>query len=207
MIRAIALLSLLAMLVLVLYVPSVHAPGEILQTLRQEHEATARLRGLAHADQQLERAMRLQSDAARSSPLPHVQPTARSPGINGAIAAEMVSVNRRLFDNAYVRSVEAVLLLASYRLVGLLTWLPWLAPLALAAALDGRWVRIVKAREFGHHNPELFAVWCCLLILSTCGSVVALVVPVALHPLALLAAAVSAAGLVGLGVASFHRRA
>lgn len=206
MIRAIAIVSLLAMLVLVLYVPSVHAPGEILQTLRQEHAANARLRGLEHADQQLERAMRLQSDAARSSPLPNAQPTARSPGINGAIAAEMVSVNRRLFDNAYVRSVDAVLLLASYRLVGLQAWLPWLGPLALASALDGCWVRIVKAREFGHHDPELFAVWCCLQILVGCGSVVALVVPLELHPIALPGAAIVVAGLLGLSVASFHQR-
>ena len=207
MIRAIAIVSLLAMLVLVLYVPSVHAPSEILRTLRQEHAANARLRGLAHADQQLERAMRLQSDAAQSSPLPSAHPTARSPGINGAIAEEMISVNRRLFDNAYVRSVDAVLLLASYRLVGLLAWLPWLAPLALAAALDGGWVRIIKAREFGHHDPELFAVWCCLLILVGCGSVVGLVVPVVVHPLVWAGAIVAVAALVGLGVGSFHRRA
>lgn len=207
MIRAIAILSLLAMLLLVLYMPSIHAPAEILQTLRQEHLANAQLRGPEHADRQLERAMRLQSDAARSSPLPNAQRLPRSPGINGAIASEMVSVNQRLFDNAYVRSVDAVLLLASYRLVGLLAWLPWLAPLALATVLDGVWVRIIKAKEFLHHDPELFAVWCCLLILIGCGSVVALVVPVALHPLALPSASVAVVGLIGLSVASFHRRA
>lgn len=207
MIRAVAVLSLLAMLVLVLYVPSVRSPAELLQVLRDEHQGTVALSGADAADQRLTRALRLQSDAAKASPLPAVASQPPAPGIHGAIASEMASVNRRMFDNAYTHSVDALLLLASYRLVGLISWLPWILPLALAATVDGAWVRVIKSKEFSHHNPELFALWCCLLILLCCSAVVALAMPMVLHPLLLPLVPAVASILLGLSIASFHRRA
>jgi hypothetical protein len=93
------------------------------------------------------------------------------------------------------------------RVAGLLQWLPWLLPLAVAAALDGALVRVIKAKEFRQHDPELFALWCSLLIVTACGTVIACVLPVPLHPVTMAVVPVGMAGLLGLAVASFHRRA
>ncbi|KQP23363.1 DUF4400 domain-containing protein [Pseudorhodoferax sp. Leaf267] len=207
MIRGVSIVSLLAVLSLVLYVPAIHGPADILQVLRQEHGRTAALWGEERAGRQLDQALRLQTGAADASPLPRAVAAPPQTGVDRAVATEMGVVTQRLFANRYMRSVDAILLLASYRLAGLWAWLPWLLPVALAATADGALRRQIKAREFLHHDPELFALWCCLLILLGCATVVALVLPVALHPLALALAPLAMALLTGLAVASFHRRA
>src|SRR3990167_3566546 len=134
MIRAVAVVSLVLLLVLVLYVPAAHPPERFLGQLRSEHEAAVAFWGPEPAYRMLDRAMRLQSGAAEASPLPAARDMPRTPGINGAVAIEMASVNQRLFNNAYFRSVDALLMLASYRLSSLLEWLPWLLPLVVLAA-------------------------------------------------------------------------
>ena len=119
----------------------------------------------------------------------------------------MASVNQRLFNNAYFRSVDALLMLASYRLSVLLQWLPWLLPLVLVAGTDGALVRVIRSKEFLQHDPELFAVWCSLLIITLCAMVIAFVLPVSMHPMALAGFPVAVAVLLGLAIAHFHRRA
>ena len=83
----------------------------------------------------------------------------RTAGIDGAVAHEMASVNKRLFNNAYFRSIDALLLLASFRLATLLEWLPWLLAFAAAVMIDGYFVRLIKSKEFLQHDPEIFALW------------------------------------------------
>lgn len=79
--------------------------------------------------------------------------------------------------------------------------------------------RIVNTQEFLHHDPELFAVWCSLAIVTACGMTVGLVAPIVLHPLsygmAIVVlhplsygmAIVVLSALLGFPVANFHRRA
>ena len=123
------------------------------------------------------------------------------------MAHEMASVNQRLFNNPYFRSVDALLLLGSYRLATLIEWLPWLAAFALAALLDGGFVRIIKAKEFVQHDPEMFALYACLAIVAMCATVVGFVVPVTVHPLVLPCVLLGVSVLVGRAVGCFHRRA
>ncbi|WP_038213989.1 DUF4400 domain-containing protein [Xenophilus azovorans] len=207
MIRAVAVVSLLSLLVLVLYVPAAHPPERFLMQLRSEHDAAVEFWGRQPAHRVLDRAMRMQAGAAEASPIPTVRDMPAASGVNSAVAIEMASVNQRLFNNAYFRSVDALLMLASYRLSSLLEWLPWLLPLVLVAAIDGALVRIVRAQEFLHHDPEMFAVWCSLLIMASCATVVAFVLPLGLHPASLAAFPVAVAVLLGLAIANFHRRA
>ncbi|PND33854.1 hypothetical protein C1I89_06240 [Achromobacter pulmonis] len=207
MIRGASIVSLVAMLVLVLYVPSAHPPERFLEQLRGEHEAAVAFWGAEPAYRMLDRAMQMQSGAASASPIPTARDMPRSAGLNGAVSSEMASVNQRLFNNAYFRSVDALLMLASYRLSALLQWLPWLLPLALVAGIDGGLVRVIRSKEFLQHDPEMFAVWCSLLIISVCATVIACVVPVELHPATMAAAPIVVALLLGRAVANFHRRA
>ncbi|CAM3386190.1 DUF4400 domain-containing protein [Paracidovorax anthurii] len=207
MIRAVAVASLALLLVLVLYVPSAHPPERFLEQLRHEHDAAVRFWGPEPAYRMLERSIAMQSNAADVSPVPAVRDMPRTPGVPGAVATEMASVNQRLFNNPYFRSVDALLMLASYRLSGLLEWLPWLMPMGCAAGLDGALSRVIRAKEFLQHDPEMFALWAALLIIAACGAVIAMVLPVVLHPATLAGFPIAMAVMLGRAITHFHRRA
>lgn len=206
MIRAVAIVCLVVLLVLVLYVPSAHPPERFLSQLRSEHAAAIEFWGPESAHRMLDRAISMQSGAADVSPIPAARDMPRTPGIDGAVAAEMSSVNQRLFNNPYFRSVDALLMLASYRLANLLEWLPWLLPLVLVACIDGALERVVRSTEFRQHDPEMFAVCSALLIIAACTCVVTFVLPVQLHPATLAAFPIAVAVLLDRAIANFHRR-
>lgn len=206
MIRAVAVLSLLVLLVLVLYVPSAHPPERFLAQLRAEHEAVAAYWGIEPATRMLDRTLRMQETTARVTPVPAAHDAPSTAGVNGAVAREMSSVNQRLFNNGYFRSVDALLLLASYRLATLLEWLPWLAVFFVVAVADGGFARVIKAKEFLQHDPEMFALYVSLGIVTLCATVIGFVLPVALPPLLLPCAPLVVGVLAGLALGCFHRR-
>jgi hypothetical protein len=205
MIRAVAVLSLLALLVLVLYVPSAHPPERFLAQLRSEHEAATAYWGAEPATRMLDRAMRMQGDSrGHTDSRRGMRPERR---VSMAPSPpEMASVNQRLFNNAYFRAVDALLMLASYRLSTLLEWLPWLAVFVLAAVVDGELARLIKAKEFLQHDPEMFALYASLGIVILCATVIGFVLPVTLHPLLLPCVPLVVGVLTGLAVGCFHRR-
>lgn len=206
MIRATAVVSLVILLILVLYIPSAHPPQHFVAQIRIEHEATAALWGIDSATRILARAVRMQDATADVTPIPKTSDAPSTTGVNNAAAQEMTSVNQRLFNNPYFRSIDALLLLGSYRLATLLEWLPWLAAFTVAAVADGWFVRLIKAKEFVQHDPEMFALYACLAIITMCGAVVGFVVPITLHPLLLTCVPLVVSVLVGRAVGCFHRR-
>ena len=207
MIRVVTVVSLLSLLVLVLYLPSAHPPERFLTQLRTEHQATAAFWGETPALRILSRALGMQDAARQATPVPSAADAPPSSALGGAVAHEMASVNQRLFDNAYFRSIDALVLLAAFRLSTLLEWLPWLAAFALAVLVDGGIVRLIKSKEFRQHDPELFALFACLAIAVACATVVGFVIPLTLHPLVMPAVPIAIGVLVSRALASFHRRA
>ena len=207
MIRAVAIVSLLGLLVLVLWLPSAHPPERFLAQLRMEHAATASYWGKDSAARMLARALTMQGTARDAAPLPSPASSPSTSAVDSAVAHEMASVNRRLFDNAYFRAIDALLLLAMFRLALLAEWLPWLLAFTAATLVDGYIVRAVKAKEFRHHDPEVFALAICGAIVVACGAMVAFVVPITLHPAVLPLLPLTASLMLGLALASFHRRA
>ncbi len=206
MIRAVTVGSLLGLLLLVLYLPSAHRPERFLAHLREEHRSIAQFWGDAPAQRILTRAIGMQDSARSAAPLPSAADAPDAGAVTSAVAAEMANVNRRLFDNAYFRSIDALLLLAAYRLATLLQWLPWLLTFAFAALADGYVVRLIKAKEFRQHDPEVYAIHACAAIVTICAAVVGLVVPVTLHPLVMPCVPLLVSVLAGRAVGSFHRR-
>lgn len=178
MIRAIAVTSLVTLLILVLYLPSAHPPERFLAQLRAEHAASISFWGPEAATRILNRALRLQGDTAQITPLPKPNATP-----DNATAQEMSAMNRRLFNNPYFRSIDALLLLASYRAAVLLEWLPWLAGLIAVMVIDASLQRRIKAKEFRQHDPELFALYAGLGIFTACAIVLACAAPVTWHPM------------------------
>lgn len=204
MIRSIALISLVTLVILVLYIPSANPPERFLNQLKIEHAMANDSWGEAAATRILNRALRLQGDTADITPLP----TLSSRGdVASATAEEMTSMNRRLFNNGYFRSIDALLLLASYRAAMLLEWLPWLFGLIGVMVVDASLQRLIRAKEFRQHNPEVFAVYAGLGILSACTTVLACTAPVTWHPmvLPLLPLVVGFCGSRAWG--HYHRRA
>lgn len=180
MIRAIAVTSLVILLVLVLYLPSAYPPERFVAQLRAEHAQAIRFWGTEAATRLLSRALRLQGDTLQITP----PTTARSTPSQRA-AVEMNALNKRLFNNPYFRSVDALLLLASYRAAGLFEWLKWLSVLIGVMIIDAHLQRLIKAKEFRQHNPELFALYAGLGIFTLCTTVLACAVPFNVSPLVL----------------------
>ena len=127
-------------------------------------------------------------------------------GVDKAVATEMAQVNRRLFNSPYFRSIDALLALASYRLAALLQWLPPCWVLALALVIDAFLERVAKAKEFRQHDPEMFALYVSIAILTLCASLLAMVWPWTLHPLAWAAVPVVVAVVLSRAISHFHRR-
>jgi hypothetical protein len=205
-IRVVAVVSLLCLLVLVLYLPSAHPPERFMAQLRTEHQATVTFWGEAPALRILARALGMQDVARQATPVPSAAAAPPAGAVDGAVAQEMASVSQRLFNNAYFRSIDALVLLAAFRLSTLLEWLPWLAAFAAAVLFDGVIVRLIKAKEFRQHDPELFALYACLAIVTACATVVGLVVPVTLHPLVMPGVPLLISVMASRAVGSFHRR-
>ncbi len=207
MIRAVAVLSLLTVLVLVLYIPSANPPERFLAQLHAEHEIAAVYWGVEPAARMLERAVSMQETAATVTPIPAAKDAPSTSNVNGVVSREMSAVNQRLFNNVYFRAVDAQLLLASYRLSTLLEWLPWLSLFILAALADGGFGRLIKAKEFVQHDPEMFALYASLGIMVLCAMTVACVLPVTLHPLLLPCTPLVVGALAGRALGCFHRQA
>lgn len=207
MIRATSVLSLVILLILVLYIPSAHPPQRFVTQIRIEHEATIAFWGADPATRIMARAVRMQDAAADATPIPKASDAPSTMGVNNAVANEMTSVNQRLFNNPYFRSVDALLLLGSYRLATLLEWLPWLVAFTLATVADGWFVRLIKAKEFVQHDPEMFAVYACLVIITMCATMVGFAMPVTLHPTVLPCVPLVISVLIGRALGCFHRRA
>lgn len=207
MIRIVAVVSLLCLLALVLYLPSVHPAQRFLAQLRAEHDTMTAFWGDAPASRILSRALSMQDSARKATPVPSASDAPSASALDSAVTQEMTSLNQRLFNNAYFRSIDALVLLASYRLSTLLEWLPWLAAFCVAALVDGGVARLTKSLEFRHHDPELFAVFSCLAIVAGCAAVLGFVIPVTLHPLAMPSVPLLMSVLMGRALANFHRRA
>lgn len=206
MIRAAAITSLTALLLLVLYLPSAHPPEHFVQHLRIEHELIAAFWSPRHAQRILERTLDAQAATQPLSPVPTTGSAPQPPGVDSAVAREMATVNMRLFNSPYFRAIDALLLLATYRFFTLLEWLPWLLVFGIATVVDGAALRAIRAKQFAHHDPEIFALCASGAIVLGCATVVGFVVPATLPAALLPAVAVAITLLIGRALGHFHRR-
>jgi len=206
MIRVVSIVSLLCLLVLVLYLPSTHSPDWFVELMRQEQQLIERSWGQKAAFRILSRALAMADSAQQVSPVPTPSKALPVDAVGGAVAIEMASVNQRLFNSAYFRSIDALLLLSALRLSTLVEWLPWLLAFSAGCAIDGALMRRVKAKEFRQHDPEWFAAHASLGILTICTTIIGFVLPQVLHPLVMPCAPVLLSVFVGRALACFHLR-
>jgi hypothetical protein len=203
MIRATAIASLVVALVLALYLPSAHPPSRFLAHLKADHVAAAKLWGMERAGQMLDGALTTLESAPRQPP---GLATSSNGALDTAVSKEMSTVGQRLFDNAYVRSIEALLAMSLFRIGLIVHSLPWLVHFIAATLMDGQLSRLRKAREFRQHDPERFAIAMTGTIVVACGTFTALLMPLDVPVLVWAAAPLVAAWLFAGALACFHYR-
>jgi len=206
MIRIVAVASLTTLLLLVLYLPSAHPPERFMRQVREEHQRSIEVWGRGTSERILERMLSMQAQSLMVSPVPTPASAPRTAQLDRAVGREMAQVNQRLFNSPYFRSIDALLVLATYRLAALAEWLPRCAALALALLADAFMERAIKSREFRQHDPEMFALYASLAIFLLCACMLALAWPWTPHPATWAAVPVGVSLLMSRAVAHFHRR-
>lgn len=205
MARIIAVAVATLLTILVLYLPSAHPPSRFIEQITSEHGMNQAFWGERGASRILERMFSMQAETGAVAPAVAAPLPPQPADVNAAVLNEVARLTDRLFGSDYVRGIDALLLLAMYRLASLIEWLPILFLFAGIAWFDGLMMRRVRSHEFVGHDPRLFGVLRISMILVMGITIVWFVVPVTVHPLALGSAPATAIILGALAIANFHR--
>ncbi len=184
MIRLVCLGALSLLLIFVLYLPAAHPPERFIAQIRREHDLQTAFWGLERASRFLQETIEMSQTMVDLIP-PTLWNDPQGGQASRAVSQEMAHVKERFFGNAYFRSIDALVLLATYRVAAVRTWLEVETPFAAVLLLDGLLVRTVRAKELKPHDPERVAVHACLCVLLLCATVVAFVVPIAITPVSM----------------------
>jgi len=198
--------ALCAVLIYGLYLPSSNPPERFLQQIRAEHELNAAFWGEDDALRIMERSLSLYARQGELAPAAFAStPSVPITEVNAAVANQMSDVVQRLFHNSYGQGFDAVVLLATYRFAGLMHWLPWVAGFVAIVCLDGYLVRIIRSKEFLEHSPMHFALCAMGATLALALTLLLLVIPHSIHPLALACAPLALGTLIARAISHFHR--
>jgi hypothetical protein len=198
--RAAALLAA-TVVVLWLTAPALVSPASVAAAIRSEDSLHSALLGQVAGQGILARALRWlgQADhAARDLAPPEPAPI-------DPLSMRLGAAVEAVLQIPYVQGVRALGRLAVYRLAALAEWLALGLPLLLAGAIDGALMRTVKTRSFAHLSPVLFGIGLHGAIAVVVCIVVALLLPVVLHPV-VWGALIAAFGVaLRTAVSNFHR--
>lgn len=208
-IRVALIASLVSLLALVLYIPSATPPERFFELVRAEHATNQRVWGEDAAAKMMQTMLDLTSESKKVSDAPSL-PSGSGPtgqdAINSAMADELGQMNARLFNNPYFRSIDALFMLAAYRIAALMQIVPLVLVFAAASIVDGFVVRTVRSKEFIQHNPELYVASASLSIVLLCAVALATFAPVRIAPHVVAGALLLASFVGSRAVANFHRR-
>lgn len=204
MIRYVFIAAMLAILCIVLYIPSAVPPERFLDVLREEHAVTQRTWGPEAADRVLARMLDMQQVSAVSAPPPaQVEPQSAT-AVDAAMTAQIGQMSMRLFGNPYFRSIDSLFALVTYRLSAALELLPLLGTFLVIVAIDGFVVRMVRSKEFIHHSAEMFGGSVVGGITLGSAVVVAWFLPYQMHPMLVVLALLAMLFVLSRAVANYH---
>ena len=205
MLRYVWIGSMLTILSIVLYLPSVVPPERFLEVLKAEHALNRSILGADASDRILKRMLDMQERTQPvSAPPPSTLDIGARPAADKTMAAQVGQMSLRLFSNAYFRSIDTLFALASYRLSAFVENLPLLLVFFVIAAVDGFVVRAVRARDFVSQSAELFSASAMGAIVLFSGMVIAAFLPVSFHPTHVLAALVVTLLILSRAIANYH---
>ena len=203
MIRYVFIAAMLAILCIVLYIPSAVPPERFLDVLRQEHAVTQRAWGPEVAERVLARMLDMQQASAVSTPPTPVE-TKQPTAVDAAMTAQIGQMSTRLFGNPYFRSIDSLFALVTYRLSATLELLPLLGIFLVIVAVDGFVVRMVRSKEFIPHSAEMFGGSVVGGIALGSAVVVAWFLPYQLHPMLVVLALLAMLFVLSRAVANYH---
>jgi Domain of unknown function (DUF4400) len=205
MLRYVWIGTMLAILCIVLYIPSASPPERFTEVLRAEHAVTRDLWGSAAADRILKRMLDIQqrSPPLSEPPAPMVH-VGQQLAVDAAAAAQMTQMSQRLFGNPYFRSIDSLFALASYRLSAIIELLPLLVVFMLVVGIDGFVLRQVRAKEFVAHSAEMFGG--SLIAAIILGGMVAVCafLPMRLHPMFFMLSLLAMLFALSRAIANYH---
>ncbi len=121
------------------------------------------------------------------------------------LSVRLAAAADAVLQTPYVQGVRALARLAVYRLAALAEWFALGLPLLLAATIDGAVIRTVKLRSFVHASPVLFGIGLHGSLAVLACLVLALLVPVVIHPLAWGVLVAVFAATLRTAASNFHR--
>lgn len=205
MVRYVWIGAMLAILCIVLYIPSASPPERFTEVLRAEHAVTRDIWGPVVADRILRRTLDLQQGTPPLSepPAPTLQ-VGQQPAVDAAMAAQMTQMSMRLFGNPYFRSIDSLFALATYRLSAIIELLPLLTIFLVVVAVDGFVLRQVRAKEFVAHSAEMFGGSLIAAIVLGSMVVVSAFLPMRLHPMFFTLSLLSMLFALSRAIANYH---
>jgi Domain of unknown function (DUF4400) len=205
MLRYVWIGTMLAILCIVLYIPSASPPERFTEVLRAEHAVTRDLWGPAVADRILRRMLDIQqrSPPLSEPPAPMVHVGQQS-AVDAAAAAQLTQMSHRLFGNPYFRSIDSLFALATYRLSAIIELLPLLLVFMLVVGIDGLVLRQVRAKEFVAHSAEMFASSVTAAIVLGGLVAVSAFLPMQLHPMFFTLSLLAMLFALSRAIANYH---
>jgi len=191
--RFVIIVSLALCAIFFFVAPSRYTADDFRSVIVQEHGLNAAFFGEAHASRVL--ALLDQFRSTMAGPSVHNE--------SGAAAAH--GAPAQFSKSAYGQAMDAMFLLAVYRLSYFLEFLPLFLPFLIVFIIDGFCARSVRAREFVPHSPAMYGSVLFLLVCVCALIVIAFSLPFALHPLVLACCPVIASCLAGIAVGNYHK--
>jgi len=203
MIRIVFIASLALVVCTLLYVPSITPAERFIDAIQAENEAHRSLWGEDTANRVMLRLLDMQQAVKQ----PHLQQASPTPAPNtpeAAVAQQVGAMGTRMFANSYFRSIEALVMLASYRACALVELLPMALIVLIVVMIDGLVVRVVRSREFIPHSAELFSASAIGAIFIGAGVVLSLFLPFSIHPMYPAAALMTMLFVLSRCVSNYH---
>jgi Domain of unknown function (DUF4400) len=205
MVRYVWIGMMLAILCIVLYIPSASPPERFTEVLRAEHAVHRDVWGAAVADRILGRMLDMQQGTPPlSEPPPHAVQAGGQSAVDAAVAAQMAQVNMRLFGNPYFRSIDSLFALATYRLSAIMELLPLLLFFLVVVVVDGLVLRQVRAKEFVAHSAEMFGGSLVAAIVLGAMVAVSVFLPIRLHPMFFTLSLLAMLFALSRAIANYH---
>ena len=205
MVRYVWIGAMLAILCIVLYIPSASPPERFTDVLRAEHAASRDIWGPVVADRILKRMLDIQQGApSMSEPPPHTVQVGQQASVDAAMAVQITQMNMRLFGNPYFRSIDSLFALAAYRLSAIIELLPLLAIFLLVVGVDGFVLRQVRAKEFVAHSAEMFGGSLIAAIMLGGMVAVSAFLPMRLHPMFFTLSQLAMLFALSRAIANYH---
>lgn len=203
MIRYLAIILTAGLLCLVLWLPASHPAAEFYRAALAEHISNSNVWGRQFSTAALSRALAATSIRHQSA-VPSAIPIGPTGAAEHRLTARMQDVMERFYGTPFMSALDAMTVLAYYRLATLLYLLPGAGLLLLPALLDAAARRVIRTHEFRRHDPERYSFAIAGAMIASVAVIASCVLPLPLPPILAPCAMLLAIYCLHVVIANFH---